>query len=167
MLLRKGVYPYEYINDWNKFNDTKLPSRDAFYSSQKETNITKQDYKHAKKVRYAFECKNMGDYYHLYVQLDTLLLADYFENFRTLCLKEYELDPCYFVSTPGFAFESCLKKTGVKIESLRDIDMILMIEKGIRGGITQAIHRYASANNKYMSNYKSNYPSTFLTYLDG
>ena len=108
----------------------------------------------------------MGDYHDLYVQLDTLLLADCFENFRTICLKEYKLDPCYFVSTPGFAFEACLKKTGVKIELLRDIDMILMVEKGIRGGITQAIHRYASANNKYMSNYNSNYPSTFSTYLD-
>ena len=79
---------------------------------------------------------------------------------------EYELGPCYFISTPGFAFEACLKKTSVKLELLTDTDMIIMFERGIKGGITQAIHRYSSANNKYMSNYNPNIPSSFLMYLD-
>lgn len=108
----------------------------------------------------------MSDYHDLYVQLDTLLLADCFENFRNVCMKEYKLDPCYFVSTPGLAFEAFLKYTKVKLELLTDNDMILMCEKGITGGITQAIHKYLSANNKYMSNFDKNMKSSFLMYLD-
>ena len=87
----------------------------------------------------------MRDYHNLYVQFDTLLLAYCFENFQDTCLKNYRLGPCYFVSTPGLALEACLKKTGVQIELLRDIDIILMNEEGIRKRITQAIRRYASA----------------------
>ena len=102
----------------------------------------------------------------MYVQLDTLLLADCFENFRNLCQKQYELDPCYFISTQGLAFEVFLKKTQVKLELLTDIDMILMIENGIRGGITQAIHKCSSANNKYMESYIVDILSSYLMYLD-
>ena len=86
-------------------------------------------------------------------QSDTLLLADVFENFRNMCLEIYELDPVYFVSAPGLAWQACLKKTGVKLELLTDYDMLLIVEKGIRGGICQATHRYAKAHNKYMNNY--------------
>ena len=101
----------------------------------------------------------------MYVQSDTLLLADVFENFRNMCLEIYELDPVYFVSAPGLAWQACLKKTEVKLELLTDYDMILMIEKGIRGGICQAIHRYAKANNKYMKNYDKNIESSYLMSL--
>ena len=162
LLLRKEVYPYEYMNTFDKFKETHLPSYESFYSSKTDTNITRQDYKHAQKVWNKFKCKNIGDYHDLYVQLDTLLLADCFENFRNPCQKEYELDPCYFVSIPGLI----LKKTQVKLELLTDIDMILMNENGIRGGITQAIHRYSSANIKYTENYILNIPSSYLMYLD-
>ena len=93
-------------------------------------------------------------------------MADTFEQFRTLCLREYKLDPAYFCTTPGLAFEGCLKMTKVELELLTDIDMVLMFEKGIRGGISQAIQRYASANNKYMSNYNSKALSTCLMYVD-
>ena len=151
LLLRKGVYPYEYMNEWNKFDETELPTKDKFYSSLNREYITYQDYQHAKAVWNTFEINNLGDYHDLYVQLDILLLADVFENFRTI-------NPCYFVSTPGLAIEACLIMTRVKLELLTDINMILMFEKGI--------HRYASANNKYMSNYSENIPSAFLTYLD-
>ena len=108
----------------------------------------------------------MGDYHDLYVRLDTLLLADCFENFRKVCMKEYKLDPCYFVSAPGLAFEAFLKHTDVELELLTDNDMILMCEKGIRGGITQAIHRYLSGNKKYMNNFREDMASSFLMYLD-
>ena len=98
----------------------------------------------------------------MYVQSDTLLLPDVFENFRNMCLDIYGLDPVYFVLTPGLAWQACLKKTEVKLELLTDYDMILMIEKGIRGGICQATHRYAKANNKYMKNYDKNIESSHI-----
>ena len=101
-------------------------------------------------------CKDISDYHDLYVQSDTLLLADVFENFRNMCLEIYELDPVYFVSAPGLAWQACLKEAEVKLKLLADYDMILMIEKGIRGRICQATHRYAKANNKYMKNYDKN-----------
>ena len=121
---------------------------------------------HAQKVWNVFEIKNRGEYYDLYVQSDTLLLADVFENFRNMCLNIYGLDPVYFVSAPGLAWQACLKKIEVKLELLTDYDMILMIEKGIRGGICQATHRYAKANNKYMKNYDKNIESSYIEYLD-
>ena len=102
----------------------------------------------------------------MYAQSDATQLADIFEQFRTLCLKEYELDPAYFCTTPRLAMESCLKKTNVKLELLTDINMVLMIEKGTRGGISQAIQRYATANNKYMSNFNPKQIISYLMYLD-
>ena len=105
--------------------------------------ISDEDYLHAQKVWDVFKIKNLGEYHDLYVQSDTLLLADVY--FRNMCLNIYELDPIYFVSAPGLAWQACLKKTGVKLELIADYDMILMIEKGIRGVICQATHRYAKA----------------------
>ena len=111
-------------------------------------------------------CKNISDYHDLYVQTDTLLLADVFENLADVCLEIYELDPSYFYSAPGLAWKACLKKTKVKLELLTDTDMLLMIEKGIRGGMCQSTYRYAKANNKYMKNYDKNQESSYLEYLD-
>ena len=111
-------------------------------------------------------CTDIGDYHDLYVQCDTLLLADVFENFTNMCLEIYELDPLYFVSAPGLVWQACLKKTGVQLELITVYDMILMIEKGIRGGLCQATHRYAKANNKYMENYNKNIESSYIKYLD-
>ena len=161
LLLRKGVYPYEYMNSWAKFDETTIPPNEAFYSTLNLEDISDEDYPHVQKVGGVFKIKN-----DLYVQSDTLLLADVFENFRNMCLEIYELDPVYFVSAPGLAWQACLKKTGVKLELITDYDMILMIEKGIRGGICQATHRYAKANNKYMKNYDKNIESSYIEYLD-
>ena len=119
-----------------------------------------------KKVWKVFEIKNHGEYHDLYAQSDTLLLADVFENFRNMCLEIYELDPVYFVSAPGLAWQACLKKTKVKLELLRDYDMLLMVENELRGGICQATHRYAKANNKYMKNYDKSIDSSYIAYLD-
>ena len=166
LLLKKGVYPYEYMDDWEKFNETEIPSIEDHYSNLHLENISKGDHKHALKVKNTFNIKNLGEYHDLYVQLDTCQLADTFEQFRSLCLKEYKLDPSYFCATPVLAFEACLKITKVELELLRDIDMVLMFEKGIRGGISQAIQRYAFGNNKCMPNYNSKAPSTYLMYVD-
>ena len=87
--------------------------------------------------------KNLGEYHDLYVQSNTLLLADVFENLRDKCIEIYELDPAHFLSAPRLAWQACLKKTKVKLELLTNINMLFMVEKGIRGRICQAIHRYA------------------------
>ena len=113
-----------------------------------------------------FRLENLGNYHDLYVQSDTLLLADVFNNFRNMCLKEYELDPAHFLSLPGLAWQACLKKTNIELELLTDYEMLLMVEKGIRGGICHSIHRYAKANNKYMKNYNKNEESCHIQYLD-
>ena len=116
LLLRKGVYPYEYMDSWEKFDETTLPPKEAFYSNLNLEDISDEDYAHAQKVWDVFQIKNRGEYHDLYVQSDTLLLADVFENFRNMCLKIYELDPVYFASEPGLAWQACLKKTEVKLE---------------------------------------------------
>ena len=102
----------------------------------------------------------------MYGQSDTLLLADVLENFRNMCLDIYGLDPVYFVSVPRLVWQACLKKTEVKLELLTDYDMLLMIGKRIRGGICQATHRCAKANNKCMKNYDKNTESSYIEYLD-
>ena len=148
LLLRKGVYPYEYMDSWEKFNETSLPSKKEFYSNLNMEDIDEIDYRHSNNVFKSFKLENLGDYHDLYVKSDTLLLADVFENFRDMCLKEYELDPAHFVSLPGLACQARLKKTNIELELLTDYDMLLMVEKGIRGGICHSIQRYAKANNK-------------------
>ena len=135
LLLQKGVYPYEYMDSWEKSDETIFPPKEAFYNNLNLEDISDEDYAHAQKVWDVFKIKNLGEYHDLYVQSDTLLLADIFENFRNMCLNIYELDPVYFVSAPGLAWQACLKKTGVKLELITDYDMLLMIEKGIRCGV--------------------------------
>ena len=166
LLLRKGVYPYEYMHNRQRIDETSLPDKESFYSSLNLENIDDIDYRHGNNVFKKFKLKNLGEYHDLYVQSDTILLADVFENFRNMCIKVYELDPAHFLSLPGLAWQACLKKTNVKLELLTDYDMLLMVEEGIRGGICHAIHRHAKANNKYMKNYDKNKESSYIQYLD-
>ena len=140
LLLRKGVYPYEYMDDWNKFNENELPLKEEFYSNLNMSNISDKEYEYAKKVWNTLNIKNLGEYHDLYVQLDTALLADVFENFIKVCLIQYKLEPCYFLSVPGLAWTPMLKITKVKLELLTDVDMLLMFGKGTRGEISQAVH---------------------------
>ena len=170
LLLGKGVYPYEYMDSWERFDETSLPDKEAFYSSLNMEDITDVDHRHAKRVFKSLNNKNLDDYHDLYVQSETLLLADVFENFRNMYIKVYELDPVHFLSAPGLAWQACLKKTGVELEWLTDVDMllmiekgILMIEKGIRGGICHVILRYAKANNKYTKDYNKDEEESFFT----
>ena len=143
-----------------------MPSKESFYSNLNLEDIDDIDYRHGNNVFNKFKLNNLGDYHDLYVQSDTLLLADVFENFRDMCLKEYELDPVHFLSLPGLAWQACLKKTNIELELLTDYDMLLMVEEGIRGGICHSIQRYAKANNKYMKNYNNNEESSYIQYLD-
>ena len=110
-LLRKGVYPYEYVDDWERFSEISLPSKKDFYSNLNMEDISDIDYRDANNVFKGFKLENLGDYHDLYVKTDTLLLADVFNNFRDMCIKEYELDPAHFLSLPGLAWQACLKKS--------------------------------------------------------
>ena len=166
LLLRKGVYPYEYMDSWERFNEASLPSKKEFYRNLNMEDIGEIDYRHGNNVFKSFKLENLGDYHDLYVKSDTLLLADVFENLRDMYIKEYELDPAHFVLLPGLEWQACLKKTNIELELLTDYDMLLMVEKGIRGGICHSIYRYAKANNKYMQNYNNNEESSYIQYLD-
>ena len=104
-------------------------------------NITDIDHRNEKRVFKSINNKNVGDYHDPYVQSDTLLHADVFENFKNVCIKVYELDPAHFLSAPALAWQAFLKKTGVNLELLSDFDMLLMIEERIRGGICHVTYR--------------------------
>ena len=166
LMKKKGVYPYDYMDSFCKFNDTELPKREYFYSLLTDENISEVDYCHAEGVWNTFNLRNMGEYHDLYLKTDILLLVDVFENFRKTCLTYYRLDPLHYVTSPGLAWDAMLKMTKINLELITDIDMQLFIEKGLRGGISYIAHRHAEANNKYMKNYDLSKVSSYISYLD-
>ena len=166
LMKQKGVYPYDYMSNFDKFNDTQLPTKDEFYSQMNNTNITNEEYSHAQNVWNTFQLKTMGEYHDLYLKSDVLLLADVFENFRKTCLEYYRLDPCHYFTSPGLSWDAMLKMTEVQLELITDIDMYQFVEKGMRGGISYIANRYGKANNKYMQNWNPNEPSKHIMYLD-
>ena len=167
LIKRKGVYPYEYMNTEERFKETKLPPKKAFYSRLSGEGITEEDYKHALNVWNVFNMKTILDYHELYNETDVLLMADVFENFRNNNLKIYGLDPAHYFTAPGLSWDACLKITGVELELLSDPDMLLMWERCIRGGISMISNRYGEANNKYMKGgFDKNKPSKYIMYLD-
>ena len=165
LLLRKGVYPYDYMDNWDRFTE-KLPPQDAFYNKLSDESISDDDYKHAQQVWDTFNCKDMGDYHDLYLRTDVLLLADVFETFRKTCLQNYKLDPAHYYTSPGLSWDALLKKTGIELELLTDYDMHMFIEKGLRGGISMVSKRYAKANNPGVEGYIPDEPQSHILYLD-
>ena len=163
---KKRCLSYDYMDNWKKFAEASLPNKESFYSNLNMENIDDVDYRHTNNVFKKFKLKHLGKYHDLYVQSDTLSLADVFENFRNICLKTYELDPVHYFSLPGLAWQACLTKANVKLELLTDYEMFLIVEKGIIGGICHSIYRLAKANNKYMKNYDENKESSYIQYLD-
>ena len=177
LLGRKGVYPYEYMDRLSKLAEKQLPPINRFYSHLSDEGISEDDYQHAQNVWEEFKIKSMRGYHDLYLESDVLLLADVFENFRNVCLKNYKLDPAWYFTSPGIAWDAALKMTGVELELLTDPDMLLMIEKGVRGGVSMISKRHGKANNKYMKRgsttegrlgeeYDPSQPSKYITYLD-
>ena len=167
LIKRKGVYPYEYMNTEERFNETELPPKKAFYSKLSGKGITEEDYKHALNVWNVFNMKTFLDYHELYNETDVLLMADVFENFRDNNLKIYGLDPVHYFTSPGLSWDACLKIKGVELELITNINMLLMFERCIRGGISMISNRYGKANNKYMGeSFNKNEPSKYLMYLD-
>ena len=165
LMVKKGVYPYDYIDSFEKFKE-QLPSKEDFYSILNDKHIEDKDYQHAQNVWNTFNIKNMGEYHDLYLASDILLLADVFENFRKTCLKYYKLDPCHYFTSPGLSWDAMLKMTNIKLELMTDIDMFQFIEKGLRGGISYIANRYGKANNKCMKKYDEKAPSKYIMYLD-
>ncbi|XP_018403208.1 PREDICTED: uncharacterized protein LOC108780113 [Cyphomyrmex costatus] len=166
LLTRKGVFPYKYVDCVEKLNDTRLPPRESFHSSLTGDTVSESDYAHAANVWKRFSVRTLGEYSDLYLKTDVLLLTDVFENFRESCVASYGLDPAHYYTLPGFTWDAMLKHTRVKFELLTDIDMVMFIERGIRGGLSQCSGRYAKANNKYMRSYNSSKPSSYLMYYD-
>ena len=146
-LTRKGVYPYDYVSSNEKLSKTQLPPKEEFYSKLNDEDITDDDYQHAINVWNTFKCKTIRDYHDLYLKSDVLLLSDVFENFRNTCLHHYNLDPAHYYTSPGLAWDACLKETGQELQLLHDYDMLMMFERGIRGGISHI--SYLDANNLY------------------
>ncbi|XP_011858631.1 PREDICTED: uncharacterized protein LOC105556165 [Vollenhovia emeryi] len=166
VLTRKGVFPYAYVDSVDRLRETELPPREAFYSSLTGESVSVTDYEHAVTVWQRFRIGNLGECSDLYLKTDVLLLADVFENFRDNCMRSYDLDPAHYYTLPGYTWDAMLKYTGVRFELLTDVDMLLFVERGVRGGLSQCSHRYARANNKYLASYDPLQASTYLMYYD-
>ena len=148
LMIQKGVYPYDYIDSYDRLYEDKLPSQSDFYSELSSLECSNENYEKAKLVWTTFKCKNFLDYHNIYLISDVLLLSDIWDNFRNVCYKIYGLDCCYYYTAPSLSWDAMLKITNVELELLTDIEKYLFVESGIRGGISQISHRYAEANNK-------------------
>ena len=168
LVTRKGVFPYEYVDNWQKLEELTLPPKSEFFNSLTDSEISEDDYVHAQTIWKKFNINTLGEYSDFYLLTDILILADVFENFRDLCLKTLNLDASYFMTAPGLAFEGMLKYTKVKLERIQNYEMFLMIENGIRGGICQSITRYAKANLPNINgiHFNKEKPFTYLSYFD-
>ena len=166
LLSKKGVYPYDFMDRFEKFNNRELRTKDQFYSTLNDEHIMDDEYIHAKEVWDTFYIKTMGDYHDLYLVSDVLLLTDVFDNFRKTCMRYYKLDPCHYFTSPSLSWDTMLKMTNIKLELMTDIDMFQLIEKSMRGGVSYIANRYGNANNKYMKEYDEKAPSKYIMYLD-
>lgn len=167
LAIRKGIFPYDYVNSKHRLNDKCLPAKKCFFSKIKNTDITQEEYEHAQKVWSEFRVQTLGEYSDIYLKIDVLLLSIVFENFRKLTFSYFGLDPASFYTAPGLSFAASLKTTKIHLKLLDDVDMNLFIEKGIRGGIVQSIHRYSKCNNVYYPpTYDATLPKIYLSYWD-
>ena len=129
LITKKGVYPYDNMDDFNKFEEEGLPSIEKFYSKLTGKDISDSDYNHAKTVWKKIKCITMGNYHDLYLKSDVFILADVFETFRNTGKEYYNLDPAHYFSCPGFAWDAMLKMTDINLELITDIDMYQMVQK--------------------------------------
>ncbi|XP_071138792.1 uncharacterized protein [Mytilus edulis] len=166
LLLRKNVYCYDYVTIHDKFQETSLPPKEAFYNRLKREDISEQDYRHALKVWDTFSMSNLGSYHDLYLLTDVVLLTDVFERFRNMTTDYYGLDASHFFTAPGLAWEAALKMTGVNLELLTSPDMYNFFELGCRGGISMISKQYARANNKYIDGYDDAKQNSYIMYYD-
>ncbi|XP_044578946.1 uncharacterized protein LOC123261418 [Cotesia glomerata] len=167
LAIRKGVFPYEYIESIDRLDERQLSDQESFYSKLSNSTISDNDYAFVQIVWNEFGINALGEYSDLYLKTYVLLLADVFENFRRSCFKTYNLDALHFYTAPGLLNSAMLKHTEVELELLTDPEMLLFIEKGVRGGVSMCANRHAEANNRYMGkDFDSNNPERYLMYYD-
>ncbi|XP_054281315.1 uncharacterized protein LOC128998984 [Macrosteles quadrilineatus] len=167
LITTKGFLPYDYLSSLSKLEETSLPPMESFYSILTDEDINPQNYEQAKSIWRVFECKTLKDYVMIYQMCDILLLADVFEDFRSMSMREFQLDPLYYVSTPGLTFDAMLRYTNVTIDLLTDLEMVKFVQRGMRGGLVGCSHRLSRANNPYMEHlYDPTKPTSYLWYID-
>ena len=166
LVTRKRVYPYKYMDSFERFQGPQLSPKATFYSSLTEEDISEIDYTHAQRVFNHFNMTELGDYHNFYLLTDVLLLADVFETFRELCLQHYGFDPTHNYTPPDLSWQAALKMTDMELDLLTDIDQHLFIEEGIRVGLVMVSHQYTRANAPGMGNYDANKYNSYITYLD-
>lgn len=166
ILRRKGVFCYDYFTDQSVFHEKKLPPKECFYSKLTERDISNEDYAHAVRIWKHFGMQTFAEYHDLYLKLDVLLLADVFEQFRTFSMATYQLDPAHFYTSPGLAWQAMLKKTGIELELLTDMEQYMFVESGIRGGLTFIGKRYCKANHEQCDDYDKDKDKVYISYQD-
>ena len=165
-MIKKGIYPHNYTDSFERFEETKPPPKEVFYDILKNKHIIDEDYNHVNKVWDIFDIKNMGEQHDLYVKTDVLVLSEIFQDFRQNCFKIIGLDPLWYYTAAGLFYDALLKITGIKLNVIQDEDMYLFLEKGKRGGMVDCRKRYVKANNKHMKSYDKNKPSRYIMYFD-
>ena len=153
------------MTDFDKLNVSQLPPKNKFYSKLNDSNISHEEYEHAQNVWKEFNCKTMRDYHDLYLKTDVLLLADVMGNYRNICIDNYGLDPLWYYTAPGLALDAALKISKIILELITDPDMCLMIESGIRGGISTIMKRHAKANDPYIGKIREKTPIEIMNEL--
>lgn len=167
LLLRKGIYPYDYMSNEKRFEEDRLPPREAFHSRLVGRECSEEDYAHAQCVWQKFDCKTMLDYHNIYLKCDVLLLADVFESFRQTTMNSFGLDPAYYVSAPQLSWDCMMRMTGCELTLLNDPAMFALLNDNLRGGISVITKRYAKANNKYMgAAFNPDERSSYIFYMD-
>ena len=147
LMLQKGIYPYTYMDSFERFSETLLPPKKAFFNDLTNSDISDEDYERAKKVRNVFDCRTLLDYHTVYLQSDVCILADVFVAFCELSIQDYGLDPKHYITLPSYSFDCMLRFTSVQLQLMTCPDMALFVESSIRGGISVVTSRLATANN--------------------
>ena len=167
LLTRKGVYPYAYMDSFERFKETRLPSKEAFFNDLTKKDISEEDFEFAEEIWKTFKLKNLGELHDLYMETDTLLLADVFEKYRRNIHRNYGLDPVHFYTAPSLSWSAGLKYSGAKLEIPHDISMHIFIDNGLRGGISMVANQYAKANNLEMKEqYDAEVKTSYIFFTD-
>ena len=166
LLPRMGVFPYEYWDSIERFDEEQLPSKEAFYSHLTGHAISDENYNHAQQVWREFDMHKLIEYHDLYLKTDVLLLCDVFENFRATCMQHCKLDPAHNFSAPGLAWDVMLKMTGVEFELMVEREFHVIIDKGTIGGICYISRKFARTSNKYLDDYDASKLTSYIIYLD-